>query len=57
MTWYILSYEHVYQVSCENVERFMSYEVRLKFYDEADNDDAKGSQLIAQLFYFKKQTS
>jgi len=33
----------VYQVSFENVERFSSYEVRLKFLDDddADTDDAK----------------
>jgi len=44
------SLEHVYQVSCENVERFLSYEVRLKFLDA---DDAKAIT-ITQLFFFEK---
>ena len=34
---------HVYQVSFENVERFLSNEVRLKF-----------CETIAQLFFFEK---
>ena len=28
--------EHVYKVSIEHVERFLSYEVRLKFSDDTD---------------------
>ena len=48
MTWYRHAYcfqKHVYQVSFENVE---SYEVRLKFWDDADtddNNDAKGIKI------------
>jgi len=48
----------VYQVSCKNVERFLSYEVRLKFLDDDDDDadDAKAIT-ITRLFFFEKQTS
>ena len=38
-------------VSFENVERFFSYEVRLKLYNDAE-DDGKGIA-IARLLYFK----
>jgi len=44
----------VYQVSFENVERFLSYEVSLKFLDA--DDDAKAIT-ITLLFFFEKQTS
>ena len=44
----------MYQVSFENVERFLSYEVRFKFFD--DDNNAKGIT-IAQLFFFEKQAS
>ena len=51
----------MYQVSCENVERFLSYEVRLKFLDDddADADDADDAKAITitRLFFFEKQTS
>jgi len=49
----------MYQVSFENVEQFLSYEVRLKFWDAADADDtdADNAITITQLFFFKKQTS
>jgi hypothetical protein len=40
----------VYQVSFENVERFLSYEVRLKFCDA--DDDAKGIT-ITRFFFLK----
>ena len=51
----------MYQVSCENVERFLSYEVRLKFLD-ADADDADDADdakaiTITRLFFFEKQMS
>ena len=53
----------MYQVSFENVERFLSYEVRLKFLDDddadADTDDADDAKAITitRLFFFEKQTS
>ena len=49
----------MYQVSCENVERFLSYEVRLKFLDDADDDAADDAKVITitRLFFFEKQTS
>ena len=56
----------MYQVSCKNVERFLSYEVRLKFLDDdddaddADADDADDNAkaiTITRLFFFEKQTS
>ena len=58
----------MYQVSLENVERFLSYEVRLKFLDNADNDadadtaddtadDNAKAITITRLFFFEKQTS
>jgi len=54
----------VYQVSFENDERFLSYEVRLKFLDDADDDDDADDAdddakaiTITRLFFFEKQTS
>ena len=35
------SKEHVYQVSFENVEQFLSYEVRLKFCDDTADDNKR----------------
>ena len=50
----------MYQVSCKNVERFLSYEVRLKFLDDDDDadadddaDDAKAIT-ITRLFFLRK---
>ena len=50
----------MYQVIIENVERFLSYKVRLKICDNADADekddvDAKG--IIYPDFFFEEQTS
>ena len=50
----------MYQVSFENVERFLSYEVRLKFLDDdddADADDDAKAITITRLVFFEKQTS
>ena len=35
------SLEHVYQVSFNKFDWFLSYEVRLEFCDDTDHDDAK----------------
>ena len=43
----------MYQVSFENVEYFLSYEVRLKICDNAEEDDAK-CITIAWLFFLRK---
>ena len=54
----IVPQEHVHHF--ENVERFMSYEVRLAFCDDDDDDDdvddAK-SITIPRLCFFERQTS
>jgi len=49
----------VYQVSFENVERFLSYEVRLKLLDndDADADDDAKAITITRFFFFEKRTS
>ena len=54
MTWLrhaYCSYEHVYKVSFENIEYFLSYEVRLTLCDDTD-DDTKDIT-IANLFSLK----
>ena len=43
---------YVHQVSFENVEYFLSYEVRLKF---CNHEDAKGIT-VTKLVFFEKQT-
>ena len=45
----------MYQVSFENILRFSSYEVRLKFcYDAADADEVAKGITIPRLFFFVK---
>jgi len=48
----------VYQVSFENVEWFLSYEVRFKFLgddDDADADDDDKVITITRLFFFENR--
>ncbi len=51
----------MYQVSFENIERFLSYEVRLKFWDvdaaDADATDDAKAITITRLYFVEKQTS
>ena len=44
----------MYRVSFKNVERFLSYVVRLKFSDDADDDDDKRITKETH-FFFEKQ--
>ena len=46
----------MYQVSFVNVEQFLSYELRLKFCEDAEDDAAKGI-IKPDFIFFKKQTS
>ena len=48
----------MYRVSFEYVERLLSYEVMLKFWDDADdaeNDDDKGITITRFLFFEKNR--
>ena len=54
----------MYQVSLENVERFLSHDLILKICDDTDDgdddddDDTKGTCItIARVFFFQKQTN
>ena len=45
----------MYEVSFENIEQFLNYEVRLKFCDDTDND-AKGFTIAEFFVVGKKDT-